>query len=73
MTTLPTYNKGPNFRGRDAKRLNQWFYQLGYGFDKVESIQLEIREMGFRDSRQNALSTARIIADSLADLRKKIP
>ena len=66
MTTLLTYRKGPNFRGRDVKRLNQWFNQLGYGKDKVESIQLEIRELGFRDSRQNAAKTAQIIARALS-------
>jgi hypothetical protein len=65
MTTVLTRKEGSNFRGRDAKRLNQWFVQLGYGGDQVESIQLEIREKGFRDSDQNAANTAIIIADSL--------
>lgn len=65
MTTVPTWRKGPNFRGRDAKRLNQWFNQLGYGFDTVESIQLEMKEEGFRDSDINAVNTAHIIARAL--------
>ena len=66
MTTVPTWREGPNFRGRDAKRLNQWFGQLGYGFDTVESIQLEMKEEGFRDSDENARETARIIAGAIA-------
>ena len=65
MTTLLTYPEASNFRGRDEKRLNQWFNHLGYGFDRVESIQLEIREKGFRDSKENASKTAGIIAKAL--------
>jgi hypothetical protein len=68
MTTLHTRNDGPNFRGRDAKRLNQWFRQEGFGLDQVESIQLEIKEQPFRDSRKNAEKTAGIIAGALAAL-----
>jgi len=65
MTTIPTYREGKNFRGRDAKRLNQWFRQRGLSLDKVESIQLEIREKGFRDTDTNAVKTAHIIAQAL--------
>lgn len=68
MNTIPTWKEGPNFRGRDAKRLNQWFNQLGYGRDTVESIQLEIKEKGFRDSDANARKTAHIIASSLTEM-----
>ena len=65
MTTVLTHKKGSNYRGRDSKRFNQWFVQRGYGFDRVESLQLEIKESGFRDSRANAVKTAGIIADAL--------
>jgi hypothetical protein len=68
MTTLLTYPEGSNFRGRDEKRLNQWFNHLGYGVDRVESIQLEIREKGFRDAKENALKTAGIIAEALKEI-----
>jgi hypothetical protein len=68
LTTLLTHPEGSNFRGRDEKRLNQWFNHLGYGVDRVESIQLEIREKGFRDSQANALKTAGIIAEALRDI-----
>lgn len=67
MTTIPTWREGGNFRGRDAKRLNQWFNKLGYGFTTVESIQLEIKEKDFRDSDTNACKTAHIIASALIE------
>ena len=66
MTTVPTWRDSGNFRGRDSKRLNQWFNELGHGFDTVESIQLEIKEKDFRDSDTNACKTAHIIARALA-------
>jgi hypothetical protein len=68
MTTLLTHRESGNFRGRDSKRFNQWFIQTGYGLEQVESIQLEIRERGFRDSRKNALKAAGIIAQALSIL-----
>ena len=68
LTTLLTHPDGSNYRGRDAKRLNQWFNQQGYGFDKVESLHLEIREKGFRDTEANAVRTAKIIASALSFL-----
>lgn len=68
LTTFLTHPAGSNYRGRDAKRLNQWFNQQGYGFDKVESMHLEIREKGFRDTDANAVKTAKIIATALSFL-----
>jgi hypothetical protein len=65
MTVLLTHPEARNYRGRDAKRLNQWFNHMGYGFDTVESIDLEIRVAGYRDSMENALRTGRLIADAL--------
>ena len=72
MTTILTHPAGSNYRGRDAKRLNQWFTQEGYGFDRVESTHLEIREKGFRDTDANAVKTAKIIATALSLLAKGI-
>lgn len=66
LTTILTHPAGSNYRGRDAKRLNQWFNQQSYGFDRVESIHLEIREKGFRDTEANAVKTAKIIATALS-------
>ncbi|MFH1153585.1 MAG: hypothetical protein V1793_07205 [Pseudomonadota bacterium] len=68
MITLPTAKEASNFRGRDAKRLNQWFNHLGLGPDRVESLQLEIREKDFRDSESAALKTAAIIAGAIKSL-----
>jgi hypothetical protein len=65
LTTILTHPDGSNYRGRDARRLNQWFNQQGYGFDKLESLHLEIREKGFRDTEANAVRTAKIIASAL--------
>lgn len=69
LTTLLTRRGSRLFRGHHKKRLNQWFNQLGYGFDKVESIQLEIREKGFRDCVKNATKTAGIIAKALSAIK----
>jgi hypothetical protein len=72
MTTLMTQREAINYRGRDAKRLNQWFNQQGYGLDRVESVQLEIREGGFRDTEGNAMKTGRAIARALSGLRSHL-
>ncbi|MFC1877742.1 hypothetical protein ACFL2E_10805 [Thermodesulfobacteriota bacterium] len=66
LTTILTHPAGSNYRGRDTKRLNQWFNQLCYGFDRVESMHLEIREKGFRDTDANAVKTAKMIANALS-------
>jgi hypothetical protein len=70
LTTVLTHPEGSNYRGRDAKRLNQWFNQLGYGFDRVESIHLELREKDCRDSERSAIRTAGIIAGALGHLHR---
>jgi hypothetical protein len=69
LTTILTHPAASNYRGRDSKRLNQWFNQLGYGFYRVESIHLEIREKGFRDIEANAVKTAEIITTALGFLK----
>jgi len=71
LNTVLTHPDGANYRGRDAKRLNQWFHQLGYGFDRVESIHLELREKDCRDSERSAVRTAGIIAGALTHLRAR--
>ena len=71
LTTILTHPAGSNYRGRDAKRLNQWFNQQGYGFDRVESMHLEIRENGFRDTEANAVKAAKIIATALSLLTER--
>jgi hypothetical protein len=71
LTTILTHPAGSNYRGRDARRLNQWFSQQGYGFDTVESMHLDIREKGFRDTEANAVKTANIITTALAILTER--
>lgn len=68
LNTVLTHPAGSNYRGRDAKRLNQWFNQMGRGFDRVESIHLELREKNCRDSEPSAVRTADIIAAALRHL-----
>lgn len=70
LITLLTHPAGSNYRGRDAKRLNQWFNQQGYGFDRVESMHLELRENGIRDTEANAVKTAQMIAAALGSLNQ---
>ncbi len=71
MTTIPTRPEASNYRGRDTKRLNQWFVRSGYGFSRVESMQLEIRERGFRDSMGSAGKCGETVARALAGLFRK--
>lgn len=71
LTTILTHPAGSNYRGRDAKRLNQWFSQQGHGFERVESMHLEIREKGFRDTDANAVKTGKIIAAALNHVSKQ--
>jgi hypothetical protein len=66
MSTVLTHPEAQKYRGRDAKRLNQWFNQLGYGLDRVESIELEVKVSGFRDSEENATHAGRLIAKALS-------
>ena len=66
ITTLLTHPEARNYRGRDAKRLNQWFVQMGYGFAQVESLDLEVRISGYRDSVAHAERGGRLIAEALS-------
>jgi hypothetical protein len=71
ITTILTHRHAGNYRGRDSKRLNQWFVQRGFGHDRVESLHLELREKGLRDSDRNALQTAAAIAKALEGIIPK--
>jgi hypothetical protein len=65
LFTMIARDGAGNFRGRDPKRLNQWFRNLAYAFDKVESIQIEIREKGCRENPQQCRKTASILSQAL--------
>ena len=71
INTILTHKEGTNYRGRDSKRFNQWFIKEGYSFDAIESIQLETRELGLRDSDETAARTGEIIANALTKLVRK--
>jgi pterin-4a-carbinolamine dehydratase len=68
LKSLITRPDAGNFRGRDPKRLNQWFVNQNYTFEQVESLQIEIRKQNCRDSRQHCQDTAQKIAKALKKL-----
>jgi hypothetical protein len=68
LNTIFTRSDAPNYRGRDRKRMNQWFRNEGYKLTQVESIQLEIREKDFRDKPENCRKAAKIIEQALSAL-----
>jgi uncharacterized protein YlxP (DUF503 family) len=68
MTSKLTRADAPNFRGRDPNRMNQWFNNQKYPLSKVESIQIEIKEAGFRDSKENIAKTTGIIEKAVCKL-----
>ncbi len=65
MTARVTRDNAPNYRGRHPGRMNQWFLEQGYGLDRVQSIQIEIRRSGFRDTPENIDRAAKNISSAL--------
>ncbi len=63
--------KGSDYCGRHENNLNQLFIGK-YALDQVESIQLEIRETGFRED-DNYRATARALADASAMMNIRQP
>jgi hypothetical protein len=64
--------KGSDYCGRhENNNMNQLFIGK-YGLDQVESIQLEIRETGFRED-DNYRATARALADASAMMNIRQP
>lgn len=68
LTTILTRKNASNFRGRHEDYMNQWFMNEGYNRTQVESIQLEIRDKGFRDTADNIKKTANILSNALSGL-----
>ena len=66
MVSVLTGPSSPHYKGREPDNSNQWFVGK-YTFDRVESIQIEIRKEGFRDNRENARRTAKMITEALKD------
>jgi hypothetical protein len=69
IAALPTDDRG-NFRARSMDNMNQWFRQQKEYDDrkKVQSLQLEFKEDGFRNSEENCRKTAKIIFQALSAL-----
>ena len=72
LFTLIARKEAPNFRGRDPERLNQWFLD-DYTFDQVESIQIEIREKGFRETPEQCAETAKKLVEALRKIAPPAP
>jgi DNA polymerase III delta prime subunit/DNA repair photolyase len=64
MATILTREHAKNYRGRDPNNMNQWFLNQGYDLSQVESLQLEIKETGFRGDG-DIEKTVEIISNAL--------
>lgn len=64
--------KGSDYCGWHENIMNQ-FFRDDYGRDKVESIQIEIKKTGFRESGKHAATTAEAIADAIATMTDQKP
>ena len=75
LFTLIARDEAPNFRGRDPERLNQWFRNQNqeYSKDKVQSIQIEIREKGFRETPEQCVETAKVLVEALRKIAPPAP
>ncbi len=67
MNTELTSPEAGNYCARSSKNMNQWFLLNGYKLEQVRSLQLEIREEGFRKD-DKIKDTAKIIADAISTL-----
>jgi len=67
MNTLCTNKDSSNYRGRSPKKMNQWFRNNGYALNQVQTFQLEIRNDGFRDNKENATKAADIISKAFIE------
>ena len=71
MNTELTSPKGKNFCARSSKNMNQWFLLKGYDFEQVRSLQLEIRQEGFRTD-DKIKDTAKLIASAISALLPEV-
>lgn len=68
--TAEIFKGTDGYSGWDRNNLNQLFTKRNktYLDTKVQSIQLEIKKKGFRDTKENIESTAKRLSDALAEL-----
>lgn len=64
--------KGSDYCGRHKNIMNQYFRFKEYIPDKVESIQIEIRKIGFRED-DNSADTAMALANSFSGMTLRPP
>lgn len=67
MNTELTSPEATDFCARSSNNMNQWFLLNGYKLEQVRSLQLEIREEGFRTD-DKIKDTAKLIADAISTL-----
>ncbi len=63
---------GSKYCGWHQNIINQMFVQEGYKLSEVESIQLEIRMGGFRDSEENVAMTSKVLVKALGELAESL-
>jgi len=61
-------SRGSRYCGQHKNIMNQMFLNEGYKLSDVESIQLEIKNTGFRDSDKNAALTIELLSEALSGL-----
>ena len=66
MTAVPARLSENIYRARSESNMNQWFRKNKYKFSDVESLQIEIKEKGFRE-KDNINRTAEILSNALGE------
>jgi hypothetical protein len=66
MNTALTSEKAKDYCGRAHDNMNQWFLLNEYKPDKVQSIQLEFRWTGCRDTDESIETTAKNLAYAIS-------
>ncbi len=59
---------GSRYCGQHQDVMNQFFIQEGHTLSKVQSVQLEIKNEGFRDTAENIPKTADAFSDAIIKL-----
>ncbi|MBI9085420.1 MAG: radical SAM protein [Desulfobacterales bacterium] len=73
MVSVLTGRGAPRFRGWAWDNMNQYLNRMKVPFDRGQSLQIEIRNKGFRNTPKNAKKTAEIIFKALKAVKKTLP
>ena len=60
--------RGSDYCGWHPNIMNQFFKGEGYDLSTVQSVQLEIRKIGFRDYDENIKKTSNILSNALSEV-----